>query len=226
MEDGDVGHRWCGGDGVVPLTRSFMEQLFGTLRRDFATLKQEIAAEVKELKQEVVELGQWIDTLEQAQDAREEELDCHKRDLLTLQDKNQELQYRIEDLENRRQDGGWWSSNQPDGTQNSREEQIFAQFERFYSNLYMAEELNYEVVEDYLTSVPLTRISLAASEMLDGDITISEVLVAIQRLPSGKAPGADGFSADYYKSFGSLLAPILAWLYNRQGVAAPLSPTM
>ncbi|KAJ1090836.1 hypothetical protein NDU88_003964 [Pleurodeles waltl] len=41
------------------------------------------------------------DTLEQAQDAREEELDCHRRELLALQDKNQELQYQIEDLGNR-----------------------------------------------------------------------------------------------------------------------------
>ncbi|KAJ1082875.1 hypothetical protein NDU88_003038 [Pleurodeles waltl] len=75
-----------------------MEQLFGTLRGDFAPLKQEIAAEVKEMKQEVIELGQRIDTLEQAQDALE---DCHRRELLTLQDKNQEFQYQIEDLENR-----------------------------------------------------------------------------------------------------------------------------
>ncbi|KAJ1106601.1 hypothetical protein NDU88_004002 [Pleurodeles waltl] len=34
-------------------------------------------------------------------DAQEEELDCHRRELLNLQDKNQELQYQIEDLENR-----------------------------------------------------------------------------------------------------------------------------
>ncbi|KAJ1099764.1 hypothetical protein NDU88_004860 [Pleurodeles waltl] len=83
-----------------------MEQLFGALCRDFAILKGEIAMEVKELKQEVVELVQLVDTLKQAQDAREEELDCHRRELLTLQDKNQEMQYQIEDLENRS-----WRSN-------------------------------------------------------------------------------------------------------------------
>ncbi|KAJ1142114.1 hypothetical protein NDU88_008441 [Pleurodeles waltl] len=49
----------------------------------------------------VVELGQRVNTLEQARYAREEELDCHRKELLTLQDKNQELQYQIEDLENR-----------------------------------------------------------------------------------------------------------------------------
>ncbi|KAJ1117583.1 hypothetical protein NDU88_005781 [Pleurodeles waltl] len=39
--------------------------------------------------------------LEQTHDAREEELDCHRRELLTLQDKNQELQCQLDDLENR-----------------------------------------------------------------------------------------------------------------------------
>ncbi|KAJ1131101.1 hypothetical protein NDU88_009444 [Pleurodeles waltl] len=78
-----------------------MEQLFGALRWDFATLKQEIVAEVKELKREVIELGQQVDTLEQTRDAREEELDCHRRELLILHDKNLELQYQLEDLENR-----------------------------------------------------------------------------------------------------------------------------
>ncbi|KAJ1171587.1 hypothetical protein NDU88_003448 [Pleurodeles waltl] len=84
-----------------PLTRAFMEQLFGSLREDFATLKREIAAEIKDLKREVVDLGQRVDTIEQMHDAREKELHCHRRELLTLQDKNQELQYQIEDLENR-----------------------------------------------------------------------------------------------------------------------------
>ncbi|KAJ1084168.1 hypothetical protein NDU88_004320 [Pleurodeles waltl] len=73
MEDGETVTQRVQEGGDAPLTRPFMEQLFGTLLGDFATLKQEIVAEVKEMKQEVMELGQRIDTLEQAQDAREEE---------------------------------------------------------------------------------------------------------------------------------------------------------
>ncbi|KAJ1198224.1 hypothetical protein NDU88_002067 [Pleurodeles waltl] len=100
------GVRRCGGPGLpendgAPLTRAFMEQLFESLHDDLATLKQEITANIKDLKREVIDLGQRVDTVEQAQDAREEELDCHRREILTLQDKNQELQYQIEDLENR-----------------------------------------------------------------------------------------------------------------------------
>ncbi|KAJ1187662.1 hypothetical protein NDU88_004436 [Pleurodeles waltl] len=88
------------GDGV-PLTGAFMEQLFGSLREDFAMMKWDIAADIKYLKKEVIDLGQRVDSVEQTQDAREEGLDCHRRELLTLQDKNQDLQYQIEDLESR-----------------------------------------------------------------------------------------------------------------------------
>ncbi|KAJ1150805.1 hypothetical protein NDU88_003594 [Pleurodeles waltl] len=88
------------GDGT-PLTRAFMEQLFGSLREDFAMLKRDIAAYIKDLKKDVIDLGQRVDSVEQTHDAREEELDCHRRELLTLQHKNQDLQYQIEDLENR-----------------------------------------------------------------------------------------------------------------------------
>ncbi|KAJ1190986.1 hypothetical protein NDU88_000303 [Pleurodeles waltl] len=51
--------------------------------------------------------------VEQAHDAREDELDCHRRELLTLQDKNQELQYQIEDLENRSRLSNNWIKGVP-----------------------------------------------------------------------------------------------------------------
>ncbi|KAJ1217871.1 hypothetical protein NDU88_005458 [Pleurodeles waltl] len=68
---------------------------------DFATLKKEIAAEVRDLKREVINLGQRVYTLEQTDNVQDEEVDCHRRELLALQDKNQELQYPLEDLDNK-----------------------------------------------------------------------------------------------------------------------------
>ncbi|KAJ1197662.1 hypothetical protein NDU88_001518 [Pleurodeles waltl] len=96
----DTGPALSEGYGA-PLTRAFMEQLFGSLCEDFAMLKRDIAADIKDLKKEMIDLGQRMDSVEQTQDVREEELDCHRRELLTLQDKNQDLQYQLEDLENR-----------------------------------------------------------------------------------------------------------------------------
>ncbi|KAJ1098139.1 hypothetical protein NDU88_003255 [Pleurodeles waltl] len=71
--------------GEAPLRRTFMEQLFGSLREDFATLKWEIA---EDLRREVTDLGQHVDTLEQIHGAWEEKVDSHRWELHTLQDKN------------------------------------------------------------------------------------------------------------------------------------------
>ncbi|KAJ1117508.1 hypothetical protein NDU88_005707 [Pleurodeles waltl] len=100
-EGGEVADTSQVGGEEAPLTRTFMEHLFGSLRETFATMKQDIAAEVKDLRREVTDLGQHVDTLEQTHNAWEEEIDSHRRELLALQDKSQELQYQLEDLENR-----------------------------------------------------------------------------------------------------------------------------
>ncbi|KAJ1130364.1 hypothetical protein NDU88_008717 [Pleurodeles waltl] len=92
-QGGEVGETSQAEGAEVPLTRTFMEQLFESLCEEFATRKEEIAAEVKDVRREVIELGQRVDTLEQTHDAREEEVDSHRQELLILQDKNQELHY-------------------------------------------------------------------------------------------------------------------------------------
>ncbi|KAJ1163231.1 hypothetical protein NDU88_003694 [Pleurodeles waltl] len=78
-EGGEVSDTSQVDGGEAPLTRTFMEQLFGSLCEDFVTLKWKIAAEVKDLRREVTDLGQRVDTLEQTHDTREEEVDSHRR---------------------------------------------------------------------------------------------------------------------------------------------------
>ncbi|KAJ1081905.1 hypothetical protein NDU88_002077 [Pleurodeles waltl] len=101
MECGDVVGPVPSESDRAPLTRAIIEHLFRSLRNDFAPPKREIAADIKDLKREVIDLGQCVDTVEQTYDAQEEELDFHRRELLTLQDKNHDLKYQLEDLENR-----------------------------------------------------------------------------------------------------------------------------
>lgn len=43
---------------------------------------------------------------------------------------------------------------------------------------------------------------------------MTEVQEAIKSLNSGKSPGPDGFSAEYYKTNLDLLAPVLKDMYN------------
>ncbi|KAJ1080318.1 hypothetical protein NDU88_000537 [Pleurodeles waltl] len=92
-ESGDAAGPGLSESDGAPLTRAFMEQLFRSLWEDFATPKQEIAADIKYLKSEVINLGQRMDTIEKRHNAREEEMDCHRRELITFQDKNQDLQF-------------------------------------------------------------------------------------------------------------------------------------
>ncbi|KAJ1109633.1 hypothetical protein NDU88_006993 [Pleurodeles waltl] len=76
----------------------------------------------------------------------------------------------------------------PDGTLTCQEELISHQFERFYSDLYSAEELDHKGMEDYLDFAPLPRIPPVDSPTMERDITPAEVLASIHRLQPGKAP--------------------------------------
>ncbi|KAJ1101473.1 hypothetical protein NDU88_006540 [Pleurodeles waltl] len=106
----------------------------------------------------------------------------------------------------------------PDDTQTCQEELILQQFERFYSDLYSAEELVADGVEGYLEPISLTRIPPVNSDILESDVTPAEVLATIHRLQIGKVPGADNFEAEFYKSFGTQLARVLTRLYNALGM--------
>ncbi|KAJ1118025.1 hypothetical protein NDU88_006220 [Pleurodeles waltl] len=84
----------------VPVTRTFLESLFGTLRDDFATLKQDITVDMKDIQLNIGDLGLWVDSLEQTTNSQAEELEEYHRKLLELQEKNVEHQYQLEDLAN------------------------------------------------------------------------------------------------------------------------------
>ncbi|KAJ1080833.1 hypothetical protein NDU88_001022 [Pleurodeles waltl] len=91
----------AGGRRYHPNNKIIPGALFWGLREDLASLRQEIPTTAKELKKEVAELEQRVDTVEGTSDAPAEEFDHHRQEILTLQDTNRELQYRLEDLENR-----------------------------------------------------------------------------------------------------------------------------
>ncbi|KAJ1103865.1 hypothetical protein NDU88_001286 [Pleurodeles waltl] len=88
-------------EAEVPVKQAFLEHLFGVHREDLAALKQVMAADVKDIKKDFGELGQRVTALEQTGDSREEELEVHQWELLGLWDKNEELLYILENLENR-----------------------------------------------------------------------------------------------------------------------------
>ncbi|KAJ1110320.1 hypothetical protein NDU88_007673 [Pleurodeles waltl] len=61
----------------------------------------EQTVDIKGLTKEMNELGDPVSRFEQTSDAQGEELDAYPCEILEFQDKNPELQYQVEDLENR-----------------------------------------------------------------------------------------------------------------------------
>uniref|UniRef100_A0A4W5LRK9 Reverse transcriptase domain-containing protein n=3 Tax=Hucho hucho TaxID=62062 RepID=A0A4W5LRK9_9TELE len=68
-------------------------------------------------------------------------------------------------------------------------------------------------MREILDSVDV-KIDVADKQMCDGNITVNEVKDAIKELQVNKSPGVDGIIAEFYKIYGSLLAPILLEVYQ------------
>ncbi|KAJ1154589.1 hypothetical protein NDU88_007335 [Pleurodeles waltl] len=85
----------------APVTRSFLESLFTMLRDDLVALKQELVVNVRDIRCNVGKLEQRVDSLEQVRDSHDEELVEHRQKMLTLRDVPADLNYQLEDIENR-----------------------------------------------------------------------------------------------------------------------------
>lgn len=69
-------------------------------------------------------------------------------------------------------------------------------------------------VSKWLGCLNLPKLSDAAWEALNSDITTQEILDAIKSFPSGKAAGPDGFGIELYKNFSGKVAPILLRMFT------------
>ncbi|XDV14321.1 hypothetical protein PO909_014592 [Leuciscus waleckii] len=65
-----------------------------------------------------------------------------------------------------------------------------------------------------LNDMTFLQVDAVSANELGGLITTAEVQEAINSLQSGKSPGQDGFTVEYYKTFSALLAPVLRDMFN------------
>ena len=94
-------------------------------------------------------------------------------------------------------------------------------------NLYTADSPpNEEPMEAYFKRVTLPRLSDLQKSDLDRPITSEEIMAVIKGLPSGKAPGPDGFTAEFFKCYVSELTPLLLSMYNEAFVKGELPDTL
>jgi hypothetical protein len=94
------------------------------------------------------------------------------------------------------------SLQKEDGTRCEEPEEINAEIQSFYQQLYTSQGA--PVMADLLNLVP-ARVSDEMQMNLDKDFTEEEVKLALFQMHPSKAPGVDGFTAGFFQRHWDLL---------------------
>lgn len=113
------------------------------------------------------------------------------------------------------------------GTLNFNNKEINNIFKTFYKQLYSSQFNLHskQEINNFFTKVHLPQITSQQREDRCRPLTQSEIKNCIQILPNNKAPGPDGFNAEFYKKFNTILVnPLFEMLQASFGAGAlPLS---
>uniref|UniRef100_A0A803K153 Reverse transcriptase domain-containing protein n=1 Tax=Xenopus tropicalis TaxID=8364 RepID=A0A803K153_XENTR len=100
-------------------------------------------------------------------------------------------------------------------------ENILECFRTYYENLYNLPghrknnpEKHQQAIKDFLTQCGLPTLTKEELDSLNIVITEEELSEVMKELPPKKAPGPDGLTYKYYKSFFKQLSPRMCKLYN------------
>ncbi|KAF1375259.1 hypothetical protein PFLUV_G00237720 [Perca fluviatilis] len=77
----------------------------------------------------------------------------------------------------------------------------------FYADLFGAQQCSMQSREELLEGLP--QLSLDEKAALDCELTLEELKAAVNQMATGKAPGIDGLSTDFYKHFWNTIGPDL-----------------
>lgn len=100
-------------------------------------------------------------------------------------------------------------------------------FKEFYIDLYKS--VSSSTDEDssrFLEPLDLPKHSNEQKQLLDSDITLEEVMEVIKALSRGKAPGPDGFPAEFFRDNVKELAPLMLEVFMEAFQREELPPTM
>uniref|UniRef100_A0A669EVM6 Reverse transcriptase domain-containing protein n=1 Tax=Oreochromis niloticus TaxID=8128 RepID=A0A669EVM6_ORENI len=82
-------------------------------------------------------------------------------------------------------------------------------FRDFYKSLYSPQiNPSKKEIDQFLDNITLPKLSDSQAIALDSPLTSGELQEALISMPNNKAPGPDGFPAEFYKEFWTILAPV------------------
>uniref|UniRef100_A0A3Q1CLT5 Reverse transcriptase domain-containing protein n=1 Tax=Amphiprion ocellaris TaxID=80972 RepID=A0A3Q1CLT5_AMPOC len=97
----------------------------------------------------------------------------------------------------------------PSGKYTQSPQEINQTFYNYYQSLYSAAvNPNIEDIHNFLNNLNMPELTSNYRDILDAPLTMKELQCALDSMPAGKAPGPDGFPAEFLKHFWSMLAPL------------------
>ena len=102
-----------------------------------------------------------------------------------------------------------------DGKPSCKEDEILKEIENFYEKLYTSKgNIDDNRFENFVRNLELPKLRDLDKEELEGEITMDECKEVLKSFSSGKSPGEDGFTWEFYNCFFDLLGEDLINCYN------------
>lgn len=113
----------------------------------------------------------------------------------------------------------------PTGQKKTTPTQIAKEFRDYYTSLYNlpVRPPNDTTINEYLSASQIPQLTPETSAELEEPITLEEIQQASKGMKSGKSPGPDGLTLQYYQTLLTILGPHMVRLYNglSEGISFP-----
>lgn len=114
-----------------------------------------------------------------------------------------------------------------DGTLLTDDTDIVHRFQQYYTTLYASRTSGLEdECQTYLEHIKLPLLTNSHREFLMQPIERDEIVEALAGMKSGSAPGSDGLTVGFYKTYLDLLLPHISTLFHEMCVTGDMPHTM